>query len=44
MGRLASYPVDGAHLMAPMRYVERNPVAASMAAQARDWRWSSARG
>lgn len=41
--RFASYPMDDAHLMAAMRYVERNPVAAGMAARAEDWPWSSAR-
>ena len=42
-GRFASYPMDDAHLMAAVRYVERNPVAAGLAAAAGDWRWSSAR-
>jgi putative transposase len=42
-GRFASYPMDDAHLMAAVRYVERNPVAAGLAAHAQDWRWSSAR-
>jgi putative transposase len=42
-GRFASYPMDDAHLMAAMRYVEQNPVAAGMVARAEDWRWSSAR-
>ncbi|TFI57559.1 transposase [Sphingomonas parva] len=42
-GRFASYPMDDAHLMAAVRYVERNPVAAGLAARAEDWRWSSAR-
>ena len=41
-GRFASYPMDDAHLMAAVRYVERNPVAAGMVEQASDWRWSSA--
>ncbi len=41
--RFASYPMDDAHLMAAVRYVERNPVAAGLVAQAEDWRWSSAR-
>lgn len=41
-GRFASYPMDDAHLMAAIRYVERNPVAAGMVARAEDWRWSSA--
>jgi len=42
-GRFASYPMDDAHLIAALRYVENNPVAANMVAQAEDWRWSSAR-
>lgn len=42
-GRFASYPMDDAHLMVAARYVERNPVAAGLVAQAEDWRWSSAR-
>ena len=42
-GRFASYPMDDAHLMAAVRYVENNPVAAGMAARAEEWRWSSAR-
>ena len=29
-GRFASYPMDDAHLMAAVRYVENNPVAAGM--------------
>lgn len=42
-GRFASYPMDDAHLMAAVRYVERNPVAAGIVRVAEDWRWSSAR-
>lgn len=42
-GRFASYAMDDAHLMAAVRYVENNPVAAAMVGQAEDWRWSSAR-
>ncbi len=41
-GRFASYPMDDAHLIAAVRYVENNPVAAGMVARAEDWRWSSA--
>jgi putative transposase len=41
--RFASYPMDDAHLMAAVRYVENNPVAAGMVASAGDWPWSSAR-
>lgn len=42
-GRFASYPMDDAHLMTVVRYVERNPVAAGMVPSAEAWRWSSAR-
>ena len=42
-GRFASYPMDDAHLIAAVRYVENNPVAARMVARAEDWPWSSAR-
>ena len=42
-GRFASYPMDEAHLMAAIRYVELNPVRAKLAARAEDWPWSSAR-
>lgn len=42
-GRFGSYPMDDAHLMAAVRYVENNPVAAGMVADAEDWPWSSAR-
>jgi putative transposase len=42
-GRFASYPMDDAHLMAAIRYVENNPVAAKLVKRAEDWRWSSAR-
>ena len=41
--RFASYPMDDAHLMAAVRYVENNPVAAQMVKQAEDWQWSSAK-
>src|SRR6185436_13884565 len=41
-GRFASYPMDEAHLMTAVRYVELNPVRAKLARQAEDWRWSSA--
>jgi putative transposase len=40
--RFASYPMDDAHLMAAVRYVELNPVAAGMVGRAADWPWSSA--
>lgn len=42
-GRFASYPMEPAHLMAAVRYVERNPVAAGLVGAAADWPWSSAR-
>ena len=42
-GRFASYPMDDAHLMVAVRYVELNPVKAGLARRAEDWRWSSAR-
>ncbi|HEV2080189.1 MAG TPA: transposase [Allosphingosinicella sp.] len=42
-GRFASYPMDEAHLLTAVRYVELNPVKAKLAARAEDWRWSSAR-
>ena len=42
-GRFSSYPMDEAHLMAAVRYVELNPVRAGLAERAEDWRWSSAR-
>ena len=41
--RFFSCPLDGAHLVAAMRYVDLNPVRAGMAPEACDWRWSSAR-
>jgi putative transposase len=42
-GRFASYPMDEAHLMTAIRYVELNPVKAGLVARAEDWPWSSAR-
>ena len=42
-GRFASYPMDDAHLMTAIRYVELNPVKAKLVARAEDWPWSSAR-
>ena len=41
--RFASYPMDDRHLMLAVRYVEQNPVAAGLVAEAGDWQWSSAR-
>jgi putative transposase len=42
-GRFASYPMDEAHLVTAIRYVEFNPVKAKLAVRAEDWPWSSAR-
>ena len=41
-GRFASYPMDTAHLLTAIRYVELNPVRAQLAARAENWPWSSA--
>ncbi len=41
-GRFSSYPMDNAHLMVAVRYIENNPVKAGMVKQAEEWRWSSA--
>ena len=41
-GRFKSFPVeDDEHLLAVLRYVERNPLRANLCARAEDWRWSS---
>lgn len=41
-GRYKSFPVqDDAHLLAVLRYVERNPVRAGLVRKAQKWRWSS---
>jgi putative transposase len=40
--RFASYPMASGHLLAAIRYVENNPVAAGLVTRAEDWRWSSA--
>jgi putative transposase len=42
-GRYWSYPMGDAHLMHAVRYIENNPVAAGMVANAENWAWSSAR-
>jgi putative transposase len=42
-GRYYSCILDNAHLLAALRYVERNPVRASMVAKPWEWIWSSAR-
>lgn len=41
-GRFGSYPMDEAHVMAAVRYVELNPVKARLVKRAEDWKWSSA--
>jgi putative transposase len=40
--RFFSCPLDDNHTWAAVRYVERNPVRASLVSQAEDWLWSSA--
>ena len=40
--RYFSCPLDSAHLLTALRYVDLNPVRAGMTAEAMDWRWSSA--
>lgn len=42
-GRYFSCPLDDEHLLAAMRYVERNPVRARMVRLAEEYAWSSAR-
>jgi len=42
-GRFYSFPMDERHLLAAAKYIERNPVAAGIAAAAGDYQWSSAR-
>lgn len=42
-GRFSSVPLDETHLVAAMRYVERNPVEAGLVSAAVDYPWSSAR-
>jgi len=41
-GRFYSCPLDASHLWTALRYVELNPVRASMVPSASEWRWSSA--
>jgi putative transposase len=41
--RFASFPLSEQHLLAVARYLEMNPVAAGLADQPGDYRWSSAR-
>ena len=40
--RFHSFVMDEHYLLATVRYVERNPVAARLCRHPRDWRWSSA--
>ncbi len=42
--RFFSVPMDEAHTIAAMRYVELNPVRAGLCEAAHEWKWSSARG
>ena len=41
--RFHSFALDDSHLLAVVRYVERNPVKAGLVRRAQDWAWSSAR-
>lgn len=41
--RFASFPMDDAHLLAAVRYVELNPVRAGMVKKPEDYIWSSAK-
>jgi len=40
--RFHSFPMDEAHLMACVRYIEQNPVRAGLVEKPQDWAWSSA--
>lgn len=42
-GRFHSSAMDDTHLVAAVRYVERNPVRAGLVSRAEDYMWSSAR-
>ena len=42
--RFYSCPLDGAHAISAIRYVELNPVRARLVATPEQWRWSSVRG
>ncbi len=42
-GRFASFPLDEAHLLAAVRYVELNPARAGLVKRASSWPWSSAK-
>jgi len=41
-GRFKSYPLSEEYLFAAMRYIERNPVRATMVKKAENYKWSSA--
>jgi putative transposase len=41
--RFHSFVMDEQHLLAAVRYVERNPLRAGLCRSVEDWRWSSAR-
>jgi len=42
-GRYKAFPIqEDRHLLTVLRYVERNPVRATLVAHAAEWRWSSA--
>ncbi|HUX01824.1 MAG: transposase [Phycisphaerae bacterium] len=43
-GRFGSFVMEGSHVLAAVRYVERNPVRARLVARAWQWPWSSAAG
>jgi putative transposase len=43
-GRYKAFPIQAdRHLLTVLRYVERNPVRASLVGSAIEWRWSSTR-
>jgi putative transposase len=42
-GRVYAAKMDARHAWNALRYIERNPVAAGIVADATDWAWSSAR-
>jgi len=42
-GRFRAHPIqEDDHLLAVLRYIERNPLRAGLVPRAEDWRWSSA--
>jgi len=41
-GRFKAFPIqEDDHLLAVLRYIERNPLRANLVARTEDWRWSS---